>query len=386
MKKVILFSAVIVLFFTFHIKNCEAQWETDIRLTDNTATSSTTSNNARCIAANGNFIHTVWYDYRDNMSYAEIYYKRSTDGGVTWGADIRLTNNPAWSGNPGIAVSGSTVSVVWQDSRDGNAEIYCKRSTDGGANWGPDTRLTNNSANSWQPCIAASGSNVCIVWQDGREGNMEIYCKYSADGGASWGSDIRLTNNTAVSSYPSVAVSGSYIHIAWFDERDGNREIYYKLSADGGKNWGSDTRMTNNIEASHYPSIAASGSNVYIVWTDQRDGNREIFCKISADNGTNWGADFSLKKSLSSHYASVAFSGSNVHVVWVEGVYGNDEIFYNHSGDGGATWEEATRLTDSKGNSWYPSVAVSGSTVHVIWLDERDGNGEIYYKRNPNGE
>ena len=31
------------------------------------------------------------------------------------------------------------------------------------------------------------------------------------------------------------------------------------------------------------------------------------------------------------------------------------------------------------------SVSISSQTVHVIWQDDRDGNFEIYYKRNPTG-
>ncbi|HEY5533787.1 MAG TPA: hypothetical protein VIL99_02435 [Ignavibacteria bacterium] len=31
------------------------------------------------------------------------------------------------------------------------------------------------------------------------------------------------------------------------------------------------------------------------------------------------------------------------------------------------------------------TVAVSGSVVHVVWYDDRDGNAEIYYKRDPTG-
>ena len=76
----------------------------------------------------------------------EIYYKRSTDAGVNWGTDTRLTNNTADSWYPSVAVSGSVVHVVWDDNRDGNSEIYYKRSTDAGVNWGADTRLTNNTA------------------------------------------------------------------------------------------------------------------------------------------------------------------------------------------------------------------------------------------------
>jgi hypothetical protein len=74
-------------------------------------------------------VHVVWQDYRDVNS--EIYYKRSSNGGTTWGTDTRLTNNSASSGLPSIAVSGSVVHVVWEDNRDTEIEVYYKRNPTG---------------------------------------------------------------------------------------------------------------------------------------------------------------------------------------------------------------------------------------------------------------
>ena len=91
-----------------------AQWQADQRLTNNTAVSLMTNNNAWGVAANGNTVHVVWYDNRDG-NY-EIYYKRSTDAGATWGSDTRLTNNTGISYYPAVAVRGDTVHVVWQDT------------------------------------------------------------------------------------------------------------------------------------------------------------------------------------------------------------------------------------------------------------------------------
>jgi hypothetical protein len=88
-----------------------------------------------------------------------------------------------------------------------------------------------------------------------------------------------LTNNTAYSFYPSIAVSGSVVHVIWEDYRDGNYEIYYKSSLDEGVSWGTDTRLTNNTADSFYPSIAVSSSVVHVVWLDIRDGNWEIYYK-----------------------------------------------------------------------------------------------------------
>src|SRR5262249_38162599 len=151
----------------------------------------------------------------------EIYYKRSTDAGVTWGGDTRLTNNPANSFSPSVAVFDNHVHLTWFDQRDGNNEVYYKRSDDGGLTWGADTRLTNNHAVSVFPAIATSGSMVVhVAWQEHRDGNGEIYYKRSSDGGITWGNDMRLTNNAANSFAPSIAAAGLDVHVAWFDQRD----------------------------------------------------------------------------------------------------------------------------------------------------------------------
>jgi len=174
----IIIVVIMMLAFLLQSKNANAQWEADVRLTNATESSCTKSN--WCIAANGNIVHVVWYDNRD--SNWEIYYKRSTDGGITWGADTRLTNAISDSWLSSIAVIGSFVHVVWMDKRDGNEEIYYKRSTDGGINWGADTRLTNNTSWSEFPSIAVSGSLVHVVWSDYRDGNFEIYYKRNPTG------------------------------------------------------------------------------------------------------------------------------------------------------------------------------------------------------------
>jgi hypothetical protein len=53
-----------------------------------------------------------------------------------------------------------------------------------------------------------------------------------------------------------------------------------------------------------------------------------------------------------------------------------------------AQWESDQRLTFDDSVSCVSTnwcVAASGETVHVVWKDQRDGNSEIYYKRNPTG-
>jgi hypothetical protein len=364
------------------------QWQPDRRLTNDGANSITSPNNAWCVAAAGDNVHVVWTDHRDGSE--QIYYKRSTDGGANWpSSDTRLTNNAATSNIPSVAAAGDAVHVVWYDDRNGtsNLEIYYKRSTDGGASWpGGDTRLTNAAGFSVNPSVAAAGAVVHVVWRDDRDGNNEIYYKRSTDGGTTWGGDFRFTNDTAASQYPSVAVAGDTVHVVWDDRRAGNYEIYHKRSTDGGATWGSDNRLTNDAATSSYSSVAAAGDAVHVVWSDLRDGHWEVYYKHSTDGGTTWSADLRLTNdAAASTYPSVAAAGPVVHVVWWDGRDGNEEIYDKRSTDGGAAWGSDTRLTNDLASSRWSSVAVAGPAVHVVWSDTRDGNYEIYYKCNPTG-
>ena len=84
-----------------------------------------------------------------------------------------------------------------------------------------------------------------------------------------------------------------------------------------------------------------------------------------------------------SHRPSVAVAGDNVHITWWDDRNGNNEVYYKHSADGGVTWGDDVRLTNVRGDSHYPAIAVSPNYVHVVWLDSRDGSPQIYYLRKP---
>ena len=72
-------------------------------------------------------------------------------------------------------------------------------------------------------------------------------------------------------------MAGRTVHVAWFDERDGDVEVYVKRSDDGGVTWGEDVRLTSARGTSQKPSIAAAAGAVHVVWSDDRTGNEEIF-------------------------------------------------------------------------------------------------------------
>jgi hypothetical protein len=361
-----------------------AQWSSDFRISNSVQNS---YSNPKSIASYGNYVHVVYDDERDGN--LEIYYRRSTDLGITWGPETRLTNSSGISAHSCIDVISSTVYIFWHDGRHGSSEfeIYYKFSTDNGDTWSADTRLTNATYHSANPIAAMNSQYVFVTWFDQRGGvNPEIYFNKKTLNGI-FGTDVRLTNNSFRSEDPHIAVSSdSILHIAFWDNRDGGGgEIYYKRSNNSGVNWSADTRLTFNTKST-YPTVSASGHIVQITWEDTRDMNREIYYKRSTDDGLNWGPDTRLTNTTyQSWQPSTFFSGNIIHLVWAEAIStGISRVYYKRSLDAGVTWDTNTQIVPNQSYLNTPSVSAFGSCVHVFWEDCRFGAlPEVLYKRNP---
>jgi len=282
------------------------------------------------IAVSGLNVYVIWGD--DTPGNWDIYFIKSTDNGATWGTARKLTNNTHDSEYPDIAVSGSNVYVVWQDNNTGICEIYFSKSTDNGATWETARKLTNNAGFSGYPALAVSGANVYLVWHDNTPGNLEIYFRKSTDGGATWQTQRKLTNTVDESEHPDIVIGGLNVYVVWHNDTPGNYEIYFRKSTDGGATWQNAKKLTDNTGTSWEPRIAVNSSNVYMVWHDDTTGINEVYFRKSTYAGATWQIESMLTNSTGGcRYPAIAVSGAKVYVVWMDDTPGTGGIFLKYS-------------------------------------------------------
>lgn len=97
-------------------------------------------------------LHTIYSYSPGGGDASDVFYRRSTDSGATWGPEVRLHDDATTTDQffPTLSVgSGNTVSATWYDRRLDPSNLlvdyYQAFSYDGGVTWEPNQRLSDVS-------------------------------------------------------------------------------------------------------------------------------------------------------------------------------------------------------------------------------------------------
>lgn len=136
------------------------------------------------------------------------------------------------------------------------------------------------------PSIVAEGNKIAIVCQSDENGNQDIICLYSANGGATWKkSFVVYTQDNEM--YPKIVMHNE--KLACFFVSNGN--LYCSYSDDWGETWG-EPLIVNDVAGSvsmEYRTIDACENG--IVWTDLRNGNKDIYFDVHPEISFNISAE-----------------------------------------------------------------------------------------------
>jgi hypothetical protein len=158
-----------------------------------------------------------------NGDPSDVMFVRSTDGGLTWSAPVRVnddqsTTNTQWFGTMSVAPNGR-IDAIWLDTRDAPAgsdssALYYSFSADQGVTWSPNEKMSgkfdphvgypnqNKMGDYFDMVSANSGAHV--AWANTFNGEQDVYYSHIVPYSAT-GID-EIANNTRVTIYPNPVI------------------------------------------------------------------------------------------------------------------------------------------------------------------------------------
>jgi hypothetical protein len=165
----------------------------------------------------------------------EVSYSRSLDLGLTWGAETILSTGNSFVSAPEdarIAVSGDDLLAVWRDGKYGSTNgftgsLLARRSTNGGMTWEGEVRLTDIPSAIGQHVIF-SRNRAAVVWHNESQPFRGISLRFSDDFGVTWSGEEAVSDSLLQAFDPDVALTGDYIQVVWSDKRAGRSQTYFR--------------------------------------------------------------------------------------------------------------------------------------------------------------
>jgi hypothetical protein len=271
-----------------------------------------------------NNIYVAWtefdsYGSSNPQDSSRILFSRSTDGGLTWSAPVRISDkggdcidedNTVEGAVPAVGPNGE-VYLAWA----GPLGLVFDKSTDGGITWGVDKVITSIPGG-WDfnvpgiyrcnglPITACDISNspyrgtIYVNWSDQRNGtnNTDVFLVKSTDGGNTWSQPKRVNQDNTQThqffTWMTVDPATGYLYFVYYDRRnytDNRTDVYLARSTDGGETFTefkiSQSPFTPNssIFFGDYTGITALNGKVYPIWTRLENNQRSVWIAIFQD-------------------------------------------------------------------------------------------------------
>lgn len=349
-------------------------------------------------------LHVVWSD--NSQNYWKIFYRQSTDYGLTWQPTRTLFTFPQDSIMMTAKISARDSLIV---SAIGIAKIPCEIDTltharDSSFVWRVWTAVSIDGGNTFKnSCVGYLDSTMMTLRSPAAVGSNRLSLAYSSIGGGtyppngllfnfrnyggSWrDSAIRLSGGNQGT--VSICDNSSAFHIAGYAKRTDDWDLFYWKSSDGitwNRRWLVDDSITGSYYYDYDPQLISTDSNnLYLVWARKPDsaGTWQIYFMRSTSNGDTWSTMTQITSSpVGAWKPKITARNDSLFVFWEDHREGEPKIYYRISPDLGLTWLPEEPIAGAIARN--PSVVIDNNRIYLAWQDYRDGNWEVYFKYLP---
>ncbi len=297
------------------------------------------------VAFDGANCMVVWADARASGSdqFCDVYGARvNTAGTVLDGGGIAIAVAPGMQHWPKLAFDGTNYTVVWQDTRNGDYDIYGARVTAAGVVLDTDgIPISTVAQESYMPAIAFDGTDYLVVWEDDRSGvDFGIYgTKLTPAGQVLNPGGITVSDEDYHQLEPCIAYDGNVYAVAWQDLRNSlDYRVYAtRVTTSGAVLDPAGVPISGGLGHETNPAIASAASgqfllaySSYLLLSGGCDSYR-IFGNTwnAVSEGPEYVGYWAFDEGVGSTAVDSAFANNGVvyNATWVEGVRGKALLF-----------------------------------------------------------
>jgi hypothetical protein len=337
-------------------------------------------------------LYYIWQRQIDSNNPNIYWQKFSDSGNKLWPNDKLI----APGSNPDMNIFGNDIlAAVWQSDYSGENDVYFQFfNKQGDGLFLPKSAARNSFGEQINPRLAidktGSRSTTTVIWQDNRNGNWDIFSQaYNTKGEALWDEDLQLSNGTQINSAPQIISleNGDYL-VAWVSNNESdsgvNQLLIQRFNEQGELFW-SEAKTINNLSTMKSNLGLAYGGqeNFYIAYVEKDTVSNAVLEKISLAGEVLWRKKINQNRSDNSVLSSsVVYSENGVIAVWAEKNPSNSDVYAQKYDEiGNRLWEDDLRLnlTVNSSNQDQPFVAsLSSGNFLSVWRDDREGTPIIY--------
>ena len=165
---------------------------------------------------------------------------------------------------------------------------------------------------------------------------------------------------------------------AWvvFDATAGTRtDEIFLVVADADDAAASPVRLTDDDGIpSKYPDLAFGPHAAAVTWFDERDGNREVYLAVAPFPWLRDRFEAHTRRVTATAGASigayVTWSGGRVGLAWSDDTGGESEVYFQAFDAVGAALDAAERLTSNSTASLIPAIQPWGDGFALAWNED----------------
>ncbi|UCH88316.1 MAG: winged helix-turn-helix transcriptional regulator [Thermoplasmata archaeon] len=342
----------------------------NVQVNDVDGTTNEVTHGALVAYGDGN-VCVAWPDERTERHVNDIYFDKSTDGGATFGTDIRINDyytRGIWS-SPRMDVDGSgNVYVVWHEEDVIGDRIYLTKLSSGASSFSEEIWVNEDVGDyqQWLPDLSVSeDGTIYIVWQNNLDPSTIQFIK-SDDGGDSFSEAVEISSSGYDPDNAMIAEHDGKLFVVWHDEHDNydQDEIIFTRSLDDGETWEDETSIgtTKRDLLKSRPSITVDDAgNIYAAWAEFEEDESSIIIMKSENNGGSWSKISDQDIDASATDPFVVFvetdADNNLYVIWGDGYEGYWDIYVARM-ESDAIGNEIEKNNEDKESSTFLIIAV----------------------------